>query len=300
MLIKEIKVKNIITKSNLPKSDYCANPYVGCSHACKYCYASFMKMFTNHTENWGEFIDIKNWEKIDSPKKYNGKTIFIGSVTDPYNPFEEKYNKTRELLKQLQGTTAKITLQTKSDLILRDLDLIKSFPNIRVGFSINTLDENFKNDMDKAVSIEKRLRAMKKFYDSNIETVCFISPIFPEITDVKGIINKVKDQCDLIWIENLNLRGDYKIKILNFIKYKYPELFPLYNDIYNLSNTIYWENLETDIKNFAREQNLKYVINEDNIKKSLHSSPTIVNFFYHEQIKKTACKKSNSKNTYKE
>ena len=53
MNIKKKQVNNIITKSNLPVSEYAANPYVGCSHACKYCYASFMKRFTNHCEQWG-------------------------------------------------------------------------------------------------------------------------------------------------------------------------------------------------------------------------------------------------------
>ncbi len=61
--------------------------------------------------------------------------------------------------------------------------------------------------MDKAVSIECRLSAMKKLHDEGILTTCFISPIFPEITDVKAIIKRTKDMCNLIWLENLNLRG---------------------------------------------------------------------------------------------
>ena len=98
MRIKEIKVKNVITKSNLPVCEYSVNPYVGCTHACKYCYASFMKRFTNHPEPWGEFIDVKYWDTIKNPKKYEGKELFIGSVTDPYNPQEELYGRTRALL----------------------------------------------------------------------------------------------------------------------------------------------------------------------------------------------------------
>ena len=64
MVIKEIEVKDILTKTNLPVSDYAVNPYVGCTHACKYCYASFMKRFTNHPEPWGEFVDVKTWPEI--------------------------------------------------------------------------------------------------------------------------------------------------------------------------------------------------------------------------------------------
>ena len=89
LIIKQIETKNVLTKSNLPVSDYSVNPYVGCTHACKYCYASFMKRFTNHTEPWGDFLDVKIWPAIKNPQKYAGKELFFGSVTDPYNPQEE-------------------------------------------------------------------------------------------------------------------------------------------------------------------------------------------------------------------
>lgn len=287
-IIRKIKTKGILTKSNLPVSDYSANTYVGCTHACKYCYASFMKRFTNHSEPWGDFLDIKYWEEIKNPQKYAGKEIFLGSVTDPYLPAEAKYMRTRKLLEELQGSGVKISIQTKSDLILRDIDLIKTFPNIRVGFSINTLEENFRKDMDKAVSIQKRLLAMKKLYNEGIRTTCFISPIFPGISDVKEIIEEVKNYCNLIWLENLNLRGDYKKVILNYIKEKYLNLIPLYNEIYLKKNNSYWMQLDDEIKKYAKEKGLEYIYNNDNIEKPFNDLPTIVNFFYHEKIKKSA------------
>ena len=60
ILIREVETKNIMTKSSLPVGGYSVNPYVGCTHACKYCYASFMKRFTGHTEEWGTFLDVKH------------------------------------------------------------------------------------------------------------------------------------------------------------------------------------------------------------------------------------------------
>ena len=198
MIVKEKQVKDVITKSNLPVSDYSVNPYTGCEHACKYCYACFMKRFTNHPEDWGEFIDVKFWQPIKNPDKYNGKELFIGSVTDPYQPIEEKYKRTRALLEELQGSKAILSIATKSDLVLRDLDLIKTFPNARVSWSINTLDEQFRSDMDKGVSIERRLAAMKTFHDAGVRTTCFISPIFPQITDVKANVERAKKDLSLI------------------------------------------------------------------------------------------------------
>ena len=106
-----------------------------------------MKRFTNHPEPWGGFLDVKHWGKIKNPKKYAGRELFIGSVTDPYNPQEEVYGRTRTLLTELKGSGAKLSIATKSDLIMRDLDLIKAFPDVRVSWSINTLDETFKDDL---------------------------------------------------------------------------------------------------------------------------------------------------------
>ena len=76
--------------------------YVGCTHGCKYCYASFMKRFTGHTEPWGTFLDVKHWPEIKNPQKYRGQRVVIGSVTDGYLPQEEQFQNTRKLLEQLK------------------------------------------------------------------------------------------------------------------------------------------------------------------------------------------------------
>ena len=210
ILINEVEAKNIMTKSSLPVGGYSVNPYVGCTHACKYCYASFMKRFTGHKEEWSTFLDVKHWPEIKNPKKYAGQRVVIGSVTDGYNPQEERFGNTRKLLEQLIGSDADILICTKSDLVVRDIDLLKRLGRVTVSWSINTLDENFKNDMDSASSIERRIAAMKQVYDEGIRTVCFVSPVFPGITDFEMIFERVKDRCDLFWLENLNLRGGFK------------------------------------------------------------------------------------------
>ena len=108
MLVKEIIVNNYVTKSNLPFCDYVINPYVGCTHGCKYCYASFMKRFTGHTEEWGSFVDVKLCEKPLSKKKLTGKAVFLSSVTDPYNALEKKYMVTRNILEELTEIDSRI------------------------------------------------------------------------------------------------------------------------------------------------------------------------------------------------
>jgi radical SAM mobile pair protein B len=281
-----------MTKSNLPVADFSVNPYVGCLHGCKYCYASFMKRFTNHPEPWGEFIDVKHWPEIKNAKRYAGKEAFFGSVTDCYQPHEAKYKRTRALLEQLQGSGISVSIATKSDLVLRDLDLIKTFPHARVSWSINTLDESFRREMDVAVSIERRLEAMRQFYEAGVETTCFISPIFPGITDVEAIIERAKGQCNLVWLENLNLRGDYRPVILDWIHAHHPELDGLYHEIYSKRDRSYWVALDQQLREYTARQGMTYVRDDDTKRSDFGQPPVVANYFYHEEVKKSAKAKS--------
>lgn len=288
--IKHIETKSVMTKSNVPLGGYSVNPYVGCPHACKYCYASFMKRFTGHNEEWGTFMDVKEWSQIRKPEKYAGQKVVIGTVTDGYNPLEETYKNTRRILEELKDSGAEILICTKSDLVLRDIDLLKEInekSRLTVSWSVNTLDERFKDDMDAAVSIKRRLAAMKQVYDAGIRTVCFISPVFPEITDIEAIFDKVKDQCDLIWLENLNLRGGFKADIMGYISDKYPDLLPLYDEIYNKKDRSYFEALRKKAENLAKINKCRFIDNETPYERVPKGHPTIVDYFYHEEVKGT-------------
>ena len=274
---KEIVAKDYLTKSNLPASDYVINPYVGCPHGCKYCYASFMKRFTGHSEEWGTFIDIKRCSKPISKKKLKGKKVFLASVTDCYNPYEEKYCITQSALKQLLDVECTVSISTKSSLILRDVELLKQFKDVSVAVSINTLDENFRSDMDHASSIDARMNTLKVLHENGIRTVLFMSPIFPAITEYKEIIEKSRRFVDEYWFENLNLRGEYKARILKYINEKYPQYADLYKQIYVDGNKGYWDELAEEIEAYCTEHSI------------LHT-----NFFYHEKLVKQ--KKENEQN----
>lgn len=269
IFIKEIKTNDYLTKSKLPSADYVINPYIGCPHGCKYCYASFMKKFTKHNEKWGDFVDVKLCDKKIDISKLKNKTIFLSSVTDCYNTLEKKYKITRNILKELKHVDGTINISTKSNLILRDLDLLKECKKVIVCVSINTLNEDFRRDMDNASTIKERLETLKDLHNNGFYTVLFISPIFPYITDFRKIIDVSKDYVDEYWFENLNLRGDYKKDILKYIKDKYPIYYNNYIDIYNKKNLKYWVDLSKNIEHYCKTNNIKYV-----------------NYFYHEKLKK--------------
>ena len=257
--IKEIQASSIITESNLPESDYVINPYVGCSHACIYCYACFMKRFTNHEEKWGEFVDVK----VNAPdlipknnKKYIVKQIFMSSVTDPYLQLEGKYKLTRQILEKIVDWDIKLGIQTKSDLVLRDIDIIKRCKNVEVGFTITTTNDSLRKEVEPfTASFENRIKALKELKNAGIKTYVFIGPILPELTDWKEIVLQTKDFVDYYLFENLNVKGSIWYSVEEWLKAKHPDLLNKYIEIYSTKNN-YWINIKKEIENFCEKEKI--------------------------------------------
>lgn len=151
--------------------------------------------------------------------------------------------------------------------------------------------------MDNAVSIERRLAAMKVFHDAGVRTTCFISPIFPGLTDLPSIIHRAKNQCNLVWLENLNLRGGYKKTIFDYITEKHPDLLPLYDTIYNKKERSYWSMLDAQMRQFCQEEGLLYVQDDDSIKRPFNDPPIVVNYFFNEEIiPRPKCRRTGNQN----
>ena len=274
MKVSTIKAKSVLVRSGLPASDYVANAYVGCPHKCRYCYASFMKRFTGHDEDWGTFIDIKEYDSCRLPGKLSGKTVLLSSVTDPYSLYEAKYHKSRKILELLADTGAHVEILSKSDLMLHDIDLLKKIPDLSVGISLNTLDDSFRRDIAPgAPSVSRRLKALKTLHNEGIRTYLFISPIFPGITDIKALVAAAAEDADMVCFENLNLRGAAKSDILGYISEKYPHLLGLYKRIYTAGDMSLWKKTEKEIEELAKDHDIPFV-----------------NYFYHDNIKKGAKK----------
>lgn len=230
MIVAEKETKSLLTATKI--GQYAINPYIGCPHGCKYCYASFMKRFTNHPEPWGEFLDVKRCAKKIDLKKISGKNVFMSTATDPYNPFEAQYGITRSILEQLVNSDCYLQISTKNKLILRDLDLLKRIKHLCVAMSVNTTDERFRADMDSGSTIGERFDTLRRFHEEGIYTILFMSPIFIGITDWQAIIERSSNFIDEYWFEDLNLRGGYKPVIMQYVHDYYPALYPMYEKIY--------------------------------------------------------------------
>lgn len=259
MRVQEVKAKSIITKTKLPDGDFVINPYIGCTHGCRYCYARFMKRFTGHTEPWGSFVDVKINAPDLVPKdtgKYKHKRIIVGSVTDPYQPLEKKHKLTRRILEKLIPLQPQVNIMTKSSLVLRDIDLLKQFKKCIVAVSLATLEDTTRKKLEPlAPSVERRIGALERLYKEKIETALFISPIFPWITDWKKIINKTKNFVDEYWFENLNFYPSIRGEIYKILKEINPDLVDKYQEIYSKNNN-YWNKEAEKIEKFCRSGNI--------------------------------------------
>lgn len=238
MKIKEIQCKSALSKCGLPGGGFCINPYVGCGHACVYCYARFMRRFTNHPEPWGTFIDAKKnvaevlAKQIKSPKFIN-QQIYIGTVTDPYQPIEKKYQLTRQILEVLAEKPVSVSILTKSDLILRDLDLLKKIKKLDINFTINTLDKKWQNLVEpNASTISQRLAALKKLNQAGLKTMVMVGPYWPYFTDPAKLIKEFKKAgVSHLFSESFNTVGDNWTGVAKILQKHYPNLYPKMNEL---------------------------------------------------------------------
>ncbi len=203
MKIKEIPAKNILSKSKV--FDYTLNPYIGCQYGCTYCYARFMKRFTGHSEEWGEFVDVK----INAPellekeiKRKKAARVWISGVCDPYQPVEGRYKLTRRCLEVLVENDWPVTIQTKSPLVLRDMDLLKRSQKVEVGFTVTTADEKIRKIFEpKTPPIEERINALAVLHSEGVKTFAMIAPILP---GADGLIERLKGKVDYVLIDRMN------------------------------------------------------------------------------------------------
>jgi DNA repair photolyase len=203
MIFKEIHSKSILSISKI--QDYVINPYVGCQHGCRYCYARYIKKFTNHKEAWGDFVDVRinaaELLQVEIKKKKRGR-VWISGLCDPYQPLERKYKLTRKCLEILADNNWPVSVQTRSPLVLRDIDILKRGEDFEVGLSITTADDEIRKLFEPvAPSVNERIRTLDELHRSGIRTFAMIAPLLPGAEDLPFAL---QGKVDSILVDRLN------------------------------------------------------------------------------------------------
>jgi len=203
LVVKEIQAKTILSVSKI--YPYVINPYTGCQHGCSYCYARFMKRVTGHREPWGEFVDVKiNAAELlrREIKKKKRKRVWVSGVCDPYQPLEAPYQLTRQCLEILAKNSWPVVIQTRSPLVLRDIDIIQDARDFEVGFSVTTADERIRELFEPhAPPIHERIRALDELHKCGIRTYAMIAPMLP---GAEGLAALLRGKVDYVVIDRMN------------------------------------------------------------------------------------------------
>jgi DNA repair photolyase len=269
MKVKETQCKSAIGKCGFPGGGLAINPYVGCIHNCAYCYARFIKRFTGHTEDWGTFADARIniaevLEKQLKSSKYKDEKIFIGTVTDPYQPIEKQYRLTRKILQVLTNYKNPISILTKSDLVFRDVDLLKKIKNLDINFTVNTLDEKWKKIIEpNSSTIKERLDIIEKLTKEGINVLAMVGPYWPFFTDPEALFKEFKRVgIKHVFSESFNTIGGNWIGVEKVLRNNYPKLLPKMQEIlFNKDNFYNFYNKAQDkMKRFSKEYGIPVTI----------------------------------------
>ncbi len=195
-------IEPIITPCSLKDLNYQIDPYIGCEHYCYYCY-----VLPQAQTDWSQEIQVHR-DLIDRLEKELDlivpQTIYRGYHTDPYQPQEAELLQTRSILKLLLKKGFSASILTKSDLVLRDMDILKRMNHPHVSVSVAFNDEKTRKLFEaNTVDTEKRVDALAQFRMAGIPTGALLCPVIPHITDPLALIDITAPYADVIWIYGL-------------------------------------------------------------------------------------------------
>ncbi len=209
MDVTEITAKTALVRSRIPGVEYVVNPYLGCAHGCRYCYALFMRKYARHhrADPWGSFVEVKgNIAEVlrrELARKKRPGRVMLASVCDPYQPVEARYRLTRQCLEALIGHGWGVSILTKSPLVTRDLDLLRGAPDVSVGFSMGTDDERVRAILEpQAPPIAARIEALGRLHEAGVRTWVFVAPILPQ--DPERLMAAIAPHIDSFMADGLN------------------------------------------------------------------------------------------------
>lgn len=252
------KCRTALSPSRLPGLKYSLNPYFGCEHGCLYCYSPSVFRNEHVARTWGGFVkaksNIADVLKKELSRKAKG-TVGVSTVTDPYQPIESRLQLTRTCLETLKKHDFKVSIQTKSSLVLRDIDLI-SGPGFEVGVTITTTDAGLAHEIEpRAAPPDARKQVLESYFEKKVETWIFLGPIIPHLNDhrenLEQIVRIAKATNSRLLFDKLNLRPWVMEKLTPFLAREAPQLL---NDLPMLlsEKSGYWNRTATIIESLCR------------------------------------------------
>lgn len=231
MDVREIIIKTALVNSRIPGVDYVINPFLGCAHGCRYCYAIFMRKYSHHHPKapWGSFVEVKvniiEVLRSELRRKRQRGRVLLSSVCDPYQPLEQKYQLTRGCLEVLSEYGWSFDILTRSPLVTRDLDIFIETPDVTVGLSIPTDNDSVRRVLEpNSPPIGARLTALKKLHATGIHTWVFIAPILP--MNPTRLYEAIEPYITHLMLDPLNYRNQVNdIFIKNHWDYELTDLY---------------------------------------------------------------------------
>jgi DNA repair photolyase len=258
----EVRCRGILSHSGIGGMDYAVNPYLGCGHGCTYCYARFMTRFGHVGEEWGSFVDAKvnavERLTVEAPRKRRGRVI-LSSVTDPYQPIERRYRLTRGAIGVLSRYGYAVDILTKSDLVLRDLDLIAKIDEVEVGLTITSLDDRVRRAFEPGAStVQARLDALKKLSDAGLPTYAFIGPMLPYLSDenLNELLDILADRVNRLIVDRLNIKCGNMPFIRRVLDAHFPDLVPQFESAV-AEGSAYYAALRGRVAEMCRERSIR-------------------------------------------
>ncbi len=274
MEITEITSKSALHKlkrKGLPYK-YDLNIYRGCTHNCQYCYAAKShKYISNNNFNEKVFVKRNIAELLDrelSSPSWSGDIINIGGVCDSYQAVEDKYRLMRDILKVMIKHKNPIIISTKSDLILRDIDLIDDLAQhtyVNIAVSITSCDNNISKRVEPGASLPgSRVNILKRFSETKAYTGFHLMPILPYLADSQENLEQLvkwaaEARVSYMLSGMLYLTGGIKKRYYEFINKYFPAYLAEYNDLY-LGGGAKKEYKNT-VHNFLAEMRKRYGVN---------------------------------------
>lgn len=184
--VTTLEKSNVLSPAGGFMSDYdfTLNPYVGCQFGCAYCYAAFFINSEERRESWGEWVDVKvnAIKEIAKKRVLLDKKIYMSSVTDPYQPLENKIHLTRDILEAMAAPERqpRIVVQTRSPLVTRDIDILRRYKHLRVNMTVTTDSDAIRKRFEPACpSNDRRLEALAEVKAAGIRTCICVTPMLP-------------------------------------------------------------------------------------------------------------------------